>query len=201
MTENTRSGIPERAAGTGASGSGTAAPDSRLRLNQGLAILFTGLGVGWLVGLSVSPVVSAVIAVLLALAGPMASTFREVLPSDSIQPKTNAWPVALLTLGVALGATTGIFVRTHDILGPENREDIQEIAQNDGHESRAGDLASKTGLFSQPGGDECKDLLSAGSRRIRFVFRSSGLEEVRALGELIENPEILQKVAEALCAN
>jgi hypothetical protein len=77
-----------------------------------LTIGIAGLGVGWLVGLSTSPVVAAVIAALLAAVTGLAScsSSTELLPQ---RLQVAAGSVAALTTGIALGATLGLGYRTN----------------------------------------------------------------------------------------
>ena len=86
-----------------------------------LALLGIGLSLGWLVGLSVSPVIQAVLGVLLtsivgvvgALAGIQNPTEKGIT-SLQITPV----PMFLLMIGIALGSTGGIMARTHGWLSP-----------------------------------------------------------------------------------
>jgi hypothetical protein len=93
------------------------------RWSQGTSLIVIGLGVGWLTGLSVSPVVSGVIAALLGIAGGIVTGLRTPKHSradGSAEPQTpiDARPAALLVVGVVVGATLGILVRTHHVLEP-----------------------------------------------------------------------------------
>lgn len=102
-------------------------------------ILVTGLGIGWLVGLSISPVISIVItsvtgaaaAVIAAMSG--LENKNEVDKDDTtesnqnFQWKVNPIPIAMLVIGVVVGSGIGIYVRNQDLLG---RSDLSfEIKQ------------------------------------------------------------------------
>ena len=73
---------------------------------QLIAILMIGLGIGWLAGLSVSPVVGTVLASLLGVAGGIVAAARS-LPAEasaaSFLSGVDARPAAVLVLGIALG--------------------------------------------------------------------------------------------------
>lgn len=74
-----------------------------------------GLGIGWLVGLSTSPVVAAVIATLLAavaaLAGGQSASTESKLPLSVSAP-----PLIALVIGIAVGATLGMNYRDGSLL-------------------------------------------------------------------------------------
>ena len=162
---------------------------------QALAVLVSGLGIGWLVGLSASPVVSGVIASLLGVAAGVVTTFRGASASSAKSFVTDARPVAILVVGVALGATAGVAVRTHDLLSPPAK--LEQAEQSTVSREN---LISRSVLFAQPGSDECAELLSLEPKYIRLGFKSSSSEEIRRLGEIIQDTELLRSIAEAICA-
>lgn len=97
------------------------------------ALLVCGLGIGWLTGLSASPTIAAVVAGLLGLAAALSSALAglheapqagEDLPSGSNRrlarsavPHLSPIPVAALVVGVAFGASIGVYARANDWLG------------------------------------------------------------------------------------
>ena len=110
------------------------------RASNGFGLVVIGLGVGWLAGLSVSPVASVVItsalgaaaAIVGALAGVAradhgshdkpggAPAQRKVLgnwtESGAVRPIAS-WPLAVLVVGLVLGSGMGVWARTHNWLG------------------------------------------------------------------------------------
>ncbi len=98
---------------------------------SGLYLAIASLSIGWLIGLSVSPVVniivSSVIVLLISavtLLGNLNSNNDEQklnIPFNSVPIQT--LPLAILTLFIAIGASIGIYARTHEWLGEkqENR--------------------------------------------------------------------------------
>jgi len=163
---------------------------------QALAVLVTGLGIGWLVGLSASPVVSGVIASLLGVAAGVVTAFRGVSASSAKSVLADARPVALLVVGVALGATVGLTARTHDLLSPPTK-----LEQAEKSAVSKDNLISRSVLFAEPGSDECVELLSLEPKHIRLGFKSSSSEGVRRLGYLIKDTELLKEIAESICAD
>lgn len=83
--------------------------------SMALSLVVAGLGLGWLVGLSLTPVIGAVLTSLLGLvAGVVAGL--SVIGTDKVKIY-NTWPMALLILGIAVGASAGVLARTNDLLG------------------------------------------------------------------------------------
>jgi hypothetical protein len=97
-----------------------------------VSLLVSGLGIGWLMGLSASPILYSVVTSLLglvvAVSGALAGVDLE-LPSheqEGARPKqrvvlslVNPLPIVALILGVVAGASVGIYGRTNDWLGPQ----------------------------------------------------------------------------------
>jgi hypothetical protein len=99
-------------------------------------LFLAAVSVGWLIGLSASPVlhviVGSVIAVVVALAGTLAGIQTQINFSDEQTkidqptPKStmsafslNPVPVAVFTIGIAIGATIGIIARTNEFFGTD----------------------------------------------------------------------------------
>lgn len=105
-----------------------------------ISFIIIGLGIGWLAGLSVSPVVSTIISVLLALVASSIAfltnvNFKKV---DKEQIFDNwhhsIFLMAFLMLGMIVGSLFGIYAREHNILAPsleELREEEQKALVND----------------------------------------------------------------------
>jgi hypothetical protein len=97
---------------------------------QWFALLVIGFGIGWLTGLSVTPVVAAVLTTLLALASSLVAVLQVIDQRQSGNlplklPSANAGPLAALVTGIAVGATGGIIARTHHWLEPYGSEIIR----------------------------------------------------------------------------
>jgi hypothetical protein len=97
---------------------------------KGICLLLSGMGVGWLIGLSVSPVIHIVITSLIAfvvsITGALAGlkvTPDDEPPSESsslkqkLQVEINPVPVMLIVIGIAFGASLGVYGRTNNWLG------------------------------------------------------------------------------------
>jgi hypothetical protein len=103
---------------------------------QAVSVLVIGIGLGWLAGLSVSPVVGGIITSLLGIAAAVVTGLhairfdRGARQGDSSTPRVDARPAALLVLGIALAATLGILVRTHHLLEPRQPAGAVESSRN-----------------------------------------------------------------------
>jgi multisubunit Na+/H+ antiporter MnhC subunit len=104
-------------------------------------LIVTGLGIGWLMGLSVSPVVSIVITSLTGSAAAIIATMsgveRKITDTDQseknekIQTRrdVNPLPLALLIVGIIVGSGLGIFARSNDLLGSDISAEMQKWSE------------------------------------------------------------------------
>ncbi|MCW5212849.1 hypothetical protein VU04_08055 [Desulfobulbus sp. TB] len=124
-----------------------------------LPILGIGLGVGWLAGLSVSPVatilISGLLGIAIAIVGiiSVSLTYRddkdEIIRSVGFTAaqKISIGSLAWIVLGIAVGVSFGICVRTHNFLGVDDepaftglRQELNEL------QSHCGDKWSELGI-------------------------------------------------------
>ncbi|MBX3016218.1 MAG: hypothetical protein KF832_32155 [Caldilineaceae bacterium] len=105
----------------------------QVRIKVSIALMVTGFGIGWLAGLSVSPVISIVITsitgsvatIIAALSGAK----EELLDKDAtpttlkrLLQAVTPMPLAWLVAGLIVGSGTGIWMRTHNWLSPNPPE-------------------------------------------------------------------------------
>lgn len=177
--------------------------------------LLAGAGIGWLAGLSVSPVIQGVItglvtasvAVSSVLAGIRKPDVREERPDRSdeseSEPKAgakresrssvDAMPVAVLIIGIAVGAPLGICVRAHNWLGTESH------ASGDAASAvKASDLGGGV-LYVSLSSEERERLLAASDEMLLRVMSASHNERVRAFATRCgDNPQCLRAAVEEL---
>jgi len=103
---------------------------------KGLSLLIIGFGIGWLMGLSVAPVVSGILTTLLTAVMTLVGILSGIegkrgessetgqVPNLSPRWAVNPVPVAILILGILAGSSVGILARTHNWLG--GSEDISK---------------------------------------------------------------------------
>jgi hypothetical protein len=104
-----------------------------------LALLLTGAGIGWLAGLSVSPVISVIItsitgaaaALVAALAGLDAKPdpAEGEMPLRKLPANISPYPLAALIAGIVVGSIFGVRARNHHWLGSEISSEIAKWTQ------------------------------------------------------------------------
>jgi hypothetical protein len=186
------------------SGEGKAVRRTHLQMIQVISIFVVGAGVGWLTGLSASPVVASVLASLLGVGAGIVTGLKTVKTNEqegASQLRGEQWidarPAALLILGVAVGAPFGILARTHQIFVPAHVR--QEMRSNVGSplpphlqgvlfSVTAEDCAESLALVDHPNGEAFRETLKA-----------SGLPGARKLVANVQDTDILRIVVRALC--
>src|SRR6185312_9499924 len=105
---------------------GTMPPMSVRNLRTSLelcCVVVSGLGVGWLMGLSASPVLQGVLSVLLALTAGVTSVFTGIEVSKNeeskpVRPTLTPLPTAILVISIVAGSAVGVAARSNQWLGP-----------------------------------------------------------------------------------
>lgn len=126
-------------------------PESGASASDIAWIAISGVGIGWMTGLSLSPVLESILAPVLTLAVTGAAILSGLQIENKNIPKVkDLKPVAVLIACIAVGATIGMFTRAYSSYWPtkpsDTTEDRSEIA---------------LGLFSSPGvGDVCNILIA-----------------------------------------
>ncbi|MCI5131815.1 MAG: hypothetical protein D3904_09875 [Candidatus Electrothrix sp. EH2] len=96
--------------------------EKKKKIYHAVSLVIIGLGIGWLMGLSISPVVatvlSGILGAVLVLAAVLSGFFYGGNASlikniSDVSPVPFAW----LMLGIIAGTSLGILVRTHNVLG------------------------------------------------------------------------------------
>jgi hypothetical protein len=91
-------------------------------LNRALCLGVCGLGIGWLIGLSVSPTLNIVVTALLtvvtgALSALVGINVHEHKTLSAV--RVDLSPVAILIAGIVMGSAVGVHARTNDWFGPD----------------------------------------------------------------------------------
>lgn len=129
-----------------------------------LCLLISGMGVGWLLGLSVSPVlhiiVASVIALVIGVVGALAGlesnpdgsatgkdsqTGEISISANKKSVKINPFPMTALIAGLVIGASFGVYTRTNELLGANP----QRLAQRWNGVSGLDEASIKRRLFDQ----------------------------------------------------
>ncbi len=172
---------------------------------QAISLFLVGMGIGWLAGLSVSPVISGVLACLLGIAGGIVAGMRSVAtgePEEAPNRKIGKWidarPAALLVMGVALGAPLGVLARTHHVLEPS------EVRQPLPPSATASQIQAGQGVLFAVSASECAELVSMASNPNQAAFRAalknSTIPWAKKLDEKVQDTETLRTLVRTLCA-
>jgi hypothetical protein len=159
----------------------------------GYACLLIGLGIGWLTGLSVTPVVQSVLGAVLALVGTLVAALAGLQPDNRPKlPKVSPWPLAALVLGIALAAPAGVFVRTHGWLG--DRTEAPTPARE-----RSAPSTGEVGLYWSPAPADCQLLRRADSTELQRAFSTAGDKTLRLIGAHVQNVDALLAIRDEMC--
>ena len=160
-----------------------------------LPLAFAGLGVGWIMGLSLTPVVGTV---LTSILGVVAGVVSGISVFDDERTKfIDAWPLALLVVGVAVGGTLGVLTRTNNYLGPmkiDSRETGPLLAGN----GAAPDW-QRGGLYSLDT-TACNRLIGSPGFDLGGALQTSSFHWAPKVAEAFgDDPETMRKIVEILC--
>jgi hypothetical protein len=114
-----------------------------------LSLLIIGFGIGWLAGISISPVASIIISALLGIAISIVGITslylkfpkdggdsRKIIGIESAE-EIKIRKFALLVVGIVAGVNIGILMRVHETLGVEKRDESFVNMQKDLNELRS----------------------------------------------------------------
>lgn len=171
---------------------------------QLLSVLVIGGGIGWLSGLSISPVIGTVLASLVGVAGGVVVGVRSVARKRGEGPSTaptsvDARLAAVLVVGISLAAPFGIIARTH---GMFERALPVQTGQDEQGKSNQSTLRSQGVLFGIPV-ETCTRLRALAQhpneRAFRDALASSG-DWARLVEQGIAETATLRAIVEDLCA-
>lgn len=124
-------------------------------IGNGIALLICGLGIGWLLGLATTPVLSIVLTSVIAAVAAVAAVLMR-LPKESsakgpepaskpasLARGATAIPLAIIVFGLAIGAPAGLTAREYRWFTPPPAQSTQEA---DGDVR----ISSSPGLFNDP---------------------------------------------------
>jgi len=179
---------------------------------DGAAIWTAGVAVGWLTGLSVSPVLATVLASVLGILAGAVTSIRSPRRSrekrDILIHLPLAVPVGLLMTGIAAGAPLGIVARTHRWFEPPPQQ-IRTVAAQTTTNPVPTNTSSKTDRPAQDQGvlfgideQECTELVllaRSDTNRLRADLRKSTNPQLRAIERRIHDSNELARMVNAIC--
>jgi hypothetical protein len=175
----------------------------RPQLVQALSLFIAGAGIGWLTGLSVSPVVSIVVT---SIAGIGAGAVTGLQSMQSIKnqetedagKRFDARPAAIFILGIALMAPCGILARTYHVFEPAHVSELQvKTVVDKKNDQDRGVLFSKYE-------DDCGHVLSLVAMKndegvIKFLSESTMPEAKTLALEFKDDQKALARILEIIC--
>ena len=163
-----------------------------------VAYLLMGAAVGWLVGLALSPTVSAVLTALTALVTSTlaAAAGVKVKDQDVTAVKVNAWPVASLLVGMAIAASAAVPVREGQMLVPRGAR-VTKSASTDSGSGKS--PATKGGLYGGPAPSACARVERAGGPALVRAFASANDPVFEELGRQVSDTIALDAMRRVLC--
>jgi hypothetical protein len=170
----------------------------RTSAGQIFALLLAGAGVGWLAGLSVSPVATTLLAALMSAVGGVVAGFASA-GSDSSRERVDAWPAAALVLGVALGSPTGILARTHSVFGAELVGAPSEAPSTSASGPQSARTPAALAALYSVAADDCARLLGSPDRALIGALETSRLPWGPRLAKRVPDPLVLREVVKCLC--
>ncbi len=173
---------------------------------QALSLFVIGVGIGWMCGLSVSPVISGVITTLLAIAAGIITSYQTLKreKADKVEAKgqMDARPAALLILGLALAATFGVLARTYHWLEPlQSSYDSTRQQAASGQNSPVKNPQNQGVLFGVRI-EECDELMALAQQNQKAFIgevQKSTLPGAKRFSEAYPDYDIIKSYVEALC--
>lgn len=171
----------------------------------GIALATAGLAIGWLVGLSASPGVSAVTGALLTAAIAAISAAKQT--SNQGGDRKAVLPFVAMSVAIAFAATAGTIARAHGLLGKPLSLRVEELTHLGMHKEEAlravaaSPLPAYTEphLFAVPGISACVDALRYHDANITNAALGSSSPVFQRLGAAIKDPGTLRTAIAAIC--
>ena len=190
-------------------------------MKQGLALSVVGLSIGWLAGLSVSPVIGIVVTSIMGFVGAGLAVLQEIQRTRSVKttapeplttrPSSSTILVALLSCTTAVGATFGVWARTHEWLAPTEMQNLHRWTQLGIKEAVVRDRlfesrfkvndethARQPVLFSYVASDACMELGSLEGDDLKSAAKAATDERISTLAAEFDSPT-LARVLRIIC--
>jgi hypothetical protein len=143
-----------------------------------------GTSLGWLMGLSASPVTSSAIGVVLGgIIGALATSRKR----DEVAPDLTI--VFAVVMGMGLGAPMGVLVRSHELLGgppTQHEEAVRQVAPT-----------SANGVLFAGRESICHNLDGTGDGQLRSML--GAYPELRSLLDTVTDSGRLRRIVGDLC--
>lgn len=166
--------------------------DAVIDARQAHCWMLTGISIGWLTGLSATPVVAALLSALMGAAvatlGTLAARGEH---ADDQRTARAVLGVTMLSLGLAVGAPLGVTVRARGLLAPS----VRSAASTETPMANAGALLSE----ERADVGDC-NALHRDDAGLREVLRKSTDRQMRELASRVSSDGALREVVEVVCS-
>ena len=159
-----------------------------------MSLIVIGLGIGWLIGLSITPgttltVITSIMTVVVLLITVVSGLESKVLENEHLKWKVSSIPIVFFVIGLAGGASVGVYARTHNWLGVDS-----PLTQG-----KSDNSSTSGGLFAGKN-KECKNLLSYEGDELLEQLEYSTIKIFNELPSVISDSKLLHKLIEKQCA-
>lgn len=183
------------------------------------SLLISGIGIGWLIGLAVSPVLSIVITTITGLATAVITVLSGL--DEKSKWSVDPLPVSLLILGIGFGSMLGVTARNNDWLGTDISIEAQKWISY-GLKMPPDEIVKRLFDARYPPGaaaataprdvygsgtilfdvkvETCNALRGKSGDDLRLELESSTDTHLQALAQIVSNPDELEQLTEqVLC--
>jgi len=151
------------------------------------------MSLGWLSGLSASPVIASAIGIVLG--GVVGAVVALRRPGDGQADLVTAFTVIF---GMGVGAPAGLFVRTHDLLGaPKGTELMDSRATQSEARALQPQPSTARGVLFATSASYCRELDVTKDDALRGML--SAYQEMDSLLQEVSEPAKLRLVVRGLC--
>ena len=165
---------------------------------QWLAFIVIGLGIGWLAGLSASPVLSTILGSILGALGGIVAGMK----ATRLRSWIDARPLALVVLAIAFAAPFGVLVRSHHLLEPEPVAPAEVEGEAEAKDAQSTPHSLYAGvLFSHEGAEQCARLLGSPDQNLRSALQTSSFKWGQLLADAVDDTQELRRLVEELCSS
>lgn len=172
-----------------------------------LCLLISAVSVGWIAGMSVSPVVDTVVSSLLSVLVAIASLSSGLNDKATAVAERSSFikqlaginllSIAVLTAGIVIGSCLGIYTRTHQLL--EKQQTSLKITSEDNVVSQNRAAAALGVLYSLPA-HACGDIgwrHGADLQRALTAYQNENI--IRLVNDCNGNAECLELIKKMVC--
>jgi hypothetical protein len=158
--------------------------------SEAIGFAALGAGAGWLMGLSVSPVVASALSVILGASASLVAAYSSTKSESS--RAASPWPLAIFVIGVAVGAPFGISFRDRQVFGATGI-----VTPGDTASSRV--IRRGGGLHGAVSPGDCDRLRASSRESLGKAYRDSEEATLIAVGRFVSDVAVLDSIRRVVC--